>query len=186
MARYTLNREFYIPKGTTPIADPQSDAIAYVGKDAKGRPIAAMFFGKQAKPVWYSVFRSQASLEAEVKRAIEGRRATVAYKAKAAAERKAQVNPWQVGSIAYVSWGYEQTNTSAYQCVEVRGMIAFFRAVACESVGETSSMSGYVKPVRDSFRGEPIRVMAKGGGKIDGHHLSAWDGERKLYWSSYA
>ncbi len=178
-------RASYIPKGTVPVADPLSDAVIYVGRTAKGAPLAAAFFGKQSKPAWHYVFKTQERLEAEVARTLAGRRATLAAKAKYAAERKAQGNPWAVRDIAYVSWGYEQTNVSAYQCVEVRGTVAVFREIACADAGSTGSMSGYVLPQRDQFCGGPIRVVAKGCGKIDGHGLHPWDGKQALYTSSY-
>jgi hypothetical protein len=187
MARTNLSRDLFIPKGAVAVPDPASDAVLYVAKTEKGLPHAAMFYGTQSRPVWKYVFKSQMALENEVKRSLEARRRTVAYKAEQAAARKAEGNPWKVGDIAYTSWGYDQTNVSAYQCVEVRGMVAIFRRVVVQSTRGNCGMSDYVHPVRDCFvDGEHIRVMAKGGGKIEGQYLKAWDGKQELYRSWYA
>lgn len=176
----------YIPRNTVAVPDPHSDAVIYVGRTPKGAPIAAAFFGKQSKPAWNYIFKTQAQLEAEVARTLTGRRAALAAKAKWAAERKAQGNPWAAGDIAYVSWGYDQTNVTAYQCVAAHGFVAEFRKIACTDAGSACSMSGHVLPQRDQFCGAPIRIIAKGNGKIDGQGLTRWDGQQTLYTSSYA
>jgi hypothetical protein len=76
--RYQLTRDYYIPKGATRIADDGSDAVAYLHTDRRERPCAAIFFGKQAKPIADYAYRDAAAREDAVRRAFEGRRAHAA------------------------------------------------------------------------------------------------------------
>jgi hypothetical protein len=110
MTRFSLTREFHIPQGATKVADKLSDAVAYLYTSPKGNAGALMFFGKQAKPVWHHTFRNPANREDYVRKSFEGRRATHARKADAAAERKAWVPDYKVGDILNTCWGYDQTN----------------------------------------------------------------------------
>jgi hypothetical protein len=64
--RFNLTRDFYIPKGSRKVAHKHSDAVAYVYNNASGKPCAAIFFGKQAKPVAQFRYRDEGERERSV------------------------------------------------------------------------------------------------------------------------
>jgi hypothetical protein len=177
--RLNLPREFYIPKGSTKVADKQSDAVAYVrsfpGRGRDGQPVeryeAAIFFGNQAKPVAHYTYRSEAERERSVREHFERRRGHATYVREQADKRKAFAHTVKVGDIFTASWGYDQTNVDAYQVTEVRGKHAILRKIclAAEGGGPGGEV---VVPQTDSFvegeRGEPMRrLIQEGGIKID-------------------
>lgn len=171
MGRNTFPREWYIPKGSTKIADKASDAVAYVYSftNAKGvnRHGAAMFYGKQAKPVWHYTFLTQAALEKEIRKGFEGRQAHERYIAGQRAERKAYVNHYKVGDILGTCWGYDQTNREYFEVVEVKGKQVVLREVAKEGFSRGWAMDT-VAPMTGKFVGKPItRLAQKNGVKID-------------------
>ena len=64
MRHLPFTRESWIPKGATKVADKMSDAVAYLYTTAAGKPGAAIFFGKQNKPVSKYYYRDAARREA--------------------------------------------------------------------------------------------------------------------------
>jgi hypothetical protein len=61
------------------------------------------------------------------------------------------------GSIIYNSWGYDQTNIDFYQIIEVKAKSVIIREIASSYVSGTKGyMCANVKPVKNSFVGEPI------------------------------
>lgn len=107
------------------------------------------------------------------------------------------VNPYKVGDVLYDSWGYEQTNIDFYQVVEIKNKSIVIREIHGELTGESHGPdSGYVRPLVDSFKSEPmikkinIRVWdGKVNHSIKSPHrggLSIYDrGEKGLYSSWY-
>ena len=108
-----------------------------------------------------------------------------------------QLHSFAVGDIFYDSWGWEQTNIDFYQITEVKGKTVCMRPIASEHEYRKgfSSMSGFVKPVKDSFTGEAItkRIMFLMGSDnttqfyLKSRHgwISQYDG-KPLYCSWYA
>ena len=133
-----LPREFYIPKNSTKITDKLSDAVAYV-YEGGGASYAAVFFGKQAKPVSHYRYRSPEKREEAVRRAFEGRRTAIATHAQWKAERTeksaAARKSVQVGDVYRTCWGYDQTNVEFFEIIEVRGAYAVLREIASASEG---------------------------------------------------
>jgi hypothetical protein len=164
-------REFYIPRDSVELADPGSDAVAYLWFAGNGKPGFAVFYGKQAKPVSNFYYSSYARMDEALARAFEGRRASMAYKAERKEKRKAFQHEAKVGDIYRTSWGYEQTNVEYFEIIEIKGKHAILReiAVASESTG---FMSGRCAPLPGKFleprhegddRGSPIRRLIQDG-----------------------
>lgn len=188
-----LDREFYIPKDATEIRDPESDAVAYLS--VSGKPHAAVFVGKQAKPVGNYTFKTDELRANYVENVFASRRASMARKASARESRKAFVHSAKVGDIYHTSWGYDQTNVEYFQIVEIKGKYATLREIARES--ETTGWeTGTSSPLKDRFlepryegddRGLPIRRLVQATHiKIDDVRY-AWptkESERHS-WSSY-
>lgn len=65
-------------------------------------------------------------------------------------------NPYKVGDILYSSWGYDQTNVEFYQITKVSGLKVYYKEISSKLSSEEgySSMSGTVKPIKDSFINE--------------------------------
>jgi hypothetical protein len=80
MARSFVTRDNYLPKGAMKVADKASDAVAYVYTSNVGRPSAAVFLGKQSKPVFHWCFRSGQAREKAITDAFAARRAAAAAK----------------------------------------------------------------------------------------------------------
>jgi hypothetical protein len=176
MTRFKLPREFYVPKGATKVADKQSDAVAFLYADTKGRPCGRVFYGKQTKPILACYFRDNAQREKSITVAFENRRAFLTRKNGYRDERKNFVHDYKVGDIFRTSWGYDQTNVEYFQITEVKGKHVIMREIAQERV-DTSYDQGKCVPLKDQFlkpryegddAGLPIRRLAqKGGIKID-------------------
>jgi len=175
-----LPREFYIPQHSTKIADKASDAIAYISQGSHGRPVAALFWGKQAKPIWHYNFRSEAEREKTIREGFQRRQEGLASKAEYQATRLAKNAVARagvkVGDIYRTCWGYDQTNVEFFEVVEVKGAYATLREIACASEGggpggeKVVAQSGaFLEPrYEGDDRGKPIRRLIQDGHiKID-------------------
>jgi hypothetical protein len=166
--RYHITRESFIPRGSKPLADTGSDAVAYAYNQA-GRFYAAMFYGKQAKPLWHWSFRNEEARAARIAEAFKNRRSHTAYKATVRADRKTP-HAHQVGDVFATHWGYDQTNVEHYEITELHGAtMATIRRIAAHNV-ETGWMQGKCSPDFGNFIGEPFRVrLTQHGFSVDGH-----------------
>jgi hypothetical protein len=175
--RFKMPREFYIPKGSTKIADPLSDAVAYLYPVRSEKNTGAtIFYGKQAKPVTNYIYRDAARRDAAVASAFERRRKWLAFKAERRAERVAFVPTYKVGDLFRTCWGYDQTNVEYFEVVEVKGKHVIVREIAQKTI-QTGHDQGTTVPLPGQFlspryegdgRGVPLRRLAqKGGIKID-------------------
>lgn len=193
-----LPREFYIPKGAMKIADKKSDAVAYLREyqGPKGtRYQAVAFLGKSFKPCGNYNFQSAERRAAWLKEIFAGRQATMAYKAKRAAEKKAFVNPFKVGDLFRTCWGYDQTNVEYYEAVEIRGQNVIIREIA-QGRKETQWLAGKCTPLPGQYIGEPMTKRAQEGGlRISSCQWASYEKPemvagvpvyRTASWSSYA
>ena len=140
----TMPREFYIPKGAIKICDKKSDAIAYLyASQQDGKPCAAVFYGKQGKPVARYRYADEANRAKRVAEFFKARQDSAAIKAKYAAERNAfaKANPYKVGDIFKTCWGYDQTNVEWFEAIEVKGCFVTVREINAESI-DTGNMTG--------------------------------------------
>lgn len=165
--RLNMPREFYIPKNyTAKVCDKNSDAIAYLWTARNGKPGAAIFYGKQAKPISNYYYRDEARRQAAVTIAFESRRKSLAFKSDLRAKRKAWVPTYKVGDIFRTCWGYEQTNVEYFEIVEIKGKHAILRELAQERV-DTGWLQGKCVPLPGKYCGDPIRrLMQEHGIKI--------------------
>ena len=195
MPTFHMPRESYIPKKSAKVSDKQSDAVAYVYTTGKGRPAAAIFVGKQAKPVAHYTFRSQSEMERTITEQFISRRSHQNYIATKRAEDKSAGVGLVVGDILNTHWGYDQTNIEFFEVTEVRGKHVILREICSESVS-TGDMTGRAVPQSGAFKGEPIRRLARNGNVSIDSVRGAWKwntatvagvpvGPAKS-WSSYA
>lgn len=132
---------------------------------ADGSVVAKCFIGAAGKPSWHYRFRNAAELDGYVAKAVNGREASVRYKAERRAEQ-AQPVAVAVGDVFEASWGYDQTNIDYYQVVRVVGP----KTVEIREIGavawENGFMQGRSVPSVDSFIGRPMvkRVRPTGDG----------------------
>jgi hypothetical protein len=174
--KFYTSREWYIPKNATKVSDKQSDAIAYLSINSRGKPRATIFYGQQAKPVSDYYYATDERRSDAVARAFESRRQSLARKNERRQQRKDFVHTAQVGDIYRTSWGYDQTNVEYFQIVEVKGKHAVLREIGAESV-DTCHDQGRCIPLKDAFlkprydgddQGLPIRRLIQDGHiKID-------------------
>src|SRR4029077_17601383 len=168
--RFKFDRDFYIPPNSVELvlAD---DAVAYVWFTGQGKPGAAIFFGKQAKPYSNFYYRNYAALDNALALAVESRNRVAAYKAERVAARKNFVHDCKVGDIYRTCWGYEQTNVEFFEVTEVKGKHAILREIGGES-GEEGWLLGRKAPLPGSFltarfegdeQGIPIRRLIQNG-----------------------
>lgn len=193
--RTRLTRDFYIPAGATKVQDRQSDAVAYLFTNSRGKPAACVFYGKQSKPVAQYWFRTEAERERSVTRYFEGRRAHEKRIADARKEQSEYQHDYHVGDILNTCWGYDQTNREFFQVVEVRGKWLILREIM-QARRDTGWEQGECVPQSDAFKGEPIRRLAtKYGVTIDNVRTAhKWNTSTvagvpvgpALHWTSYA
>ena len=182
-----LTREYYIPANSTEVKDPDSETVAYIFTDRKGRPCASGFGGKRSKPDWCFAFRDEAHRDKHIQEFFTTQQNRAFNKEQRAVKRNATVTALQVGDILYYSWGYDQTNAQFYQVVEVKpsGKSVMIREIAQEQT-TTGFMCGQAMPIKDKFRGEAfLKRAAEDSVRMDYSSARKWDG-RPVYVSWYA
>lgn len=176
----------WIPKGSTKVTARNCDAVAYVFNNARGRPAACVYFGKQSKPVFHYSYRNEEerarSIATMFKNRAEAIISTTEYRARRTARNAEARGKIQVGDIYRTCWGYDQTNVEFFEVIEVKGAYATLRQVACASAADgpgsdrVVAQSGqYLQPrFEGDKRGEPLRRLIQDGHiKIDDVRL-AW------------
>lgn len=150
------------------------------------KPTLTAWKGRQSKPFvnyYYNTSKGRSNKLAEIKENADSREE---YKAKIKAEKKA-FNPYiKIGDIFYSSWGYEQTNVSFYEVIEVVGKVtAIFKEISQKTVEgseEGHGMACDVIPVPGDFYGEKVyrKRVGKYGIKISTSESAyKWDGKPK-------
>jgi hypothetical protein len=161
--KFHLPRESYIPTGALKIMDKHSDAVAYVFNNAKGKPAAMLFVGKQSKPLWHYYYMTEARREAAIIDAFANRRAILARKAQYKADEAAKGSGLVVGDILVSSWGYDQTNIDYYEVTAIHGKNAVTICQIAAHSKETGHMTGESVPQSGAFIGKPMRKIARDG-----------------------
>lgn len=159
----------YIPQGAVKVSDKSSDAVAYLWTNSKGKPCAQVFYGKQSKPIWQFYFQSEENRQRRIREAFEGRRESLAIKAKRAEDRKNLVNDYKVGDILNTCWGYDQTNREFFEVAAVSGKTLTLRELRQTTIHDGGlAFSGKCAPLPGDYIGEPIkRRIGQFGVKID-------------------
>jgi hypothetical protein len=140
--RFQLTRDFYIPKGDDVTVRTFDDigVVVYLHTGAKyGRPVAMGFAGKAQKPTFHYNFPTDARRDAFIESFVERRRANVASKAIAVAERRAFRHTLRVGDVLRSVWGYDQTNVDYYQVTALKGS----KQVVARRIRGMSETTGY-------------------------------------------
>ena len=208
----TAKRESHIHvRDYTIVPDDKSDAVAYLYEYHAGagwrfenfppanseiRYVAAIFFGRQSKPVSHYNFKTKEKRQEEINRCFASRQASQAMKKKIKEDRDAAGRGMEVGDVLCSSWGYEQTNIDFYEVTKLVGKKSVeIRKIAQRSV-ETDYMRGETTPEPGVYVGEPMRRRAANGGVRIASYASAFkmdytfDGEgnrvyRSRSWTSY-
>jgi hypothetical protein len=173
--RLNITREWivqhWLPSNAVKITDKASDAVAYIYTKANA-PHAAMFYGKQAKPVWQYRFKSEERRETAIREGFQARQQHNAMVKGWRDERK-QPHGHKVGDVFVTCWGYDQTNREHYEIVELHGAtMATVREIA-QHRETTAWEQGKCSPDFGNFIGKPLRVkITKAGFSVDGHHAS--------------
>jgi hypothetical protein len=179
-----LEREFYIPKPSTKVADKLSDAVAYIYATKDNAPAACVFYGKQSKPVWRYRFRNETKREAAIREAFKRRRLSVAGGAERRAEAKVKAAAFaaeiQVGDIFHHSYGYDETHHVYHEVVAVKGRFAEVRPIAQAQKDLGYDYRHRCMPQSGAFTGPAKRVLIQDGRiLVDQHyHASKWNTSR--------
>lgn len=96
-------------------------------------------------------------------------------------------NKLSIGSIIVYSWGYEQTNVSAYEIVDLQKDTVKMRRISTMITKDGGFMSEYVIPVPGDYIEELVtkKITARGI-RFDYGSGEIWDGKREYYVSHYA
>lgn len=149
------NRESYIPAGY--IEHFRDVALGVLVMLGQGGTCVAAFSGKAKKPSVYRRFNSPERALAAIDSWLEGVRADAALKAEQAEQAKTKPNPFEVGSVLRAAWGYDQTNVTFYQVVELKGrQTLVVREIDQDSKPKAHQLSGTCYPIPDRFLSDPI------------------------------
>ena len=180
-ARFTMNRDFYIPKGVKPETPRGTDMVVYKWQDDRGTLLAMGFVGKQNKPYFNYMFRDENQRELYVSKQIDERKEVLNRKEKLREEKKNFRHDLVVGDILYSSWGYDQTNVDFYEVLATTEKSVIIREVGQKVVKE-DSYAEYVVPVPGRYIGSKMNKRVGNGGyvRVSGSQsASKWDGKPK-------
>lgn len=161
-----FTRDFYIPKGSTKVADKLSSAVAYL-YERNGILFAMGFHGRADKPDWHFRFKTAHLREKHIREHFQAWQARAKRVEDHRAEAKAWVNDYKVGDMLNTCWGYDQTNREFFEVIAVNGKMLTLREVA-----QTRRDTGYNQwqcgPLPGDYIGDPIiRRAQQYGIKID-------------------
>jgi len=187
-----LSRDFFIPKGSEHIKyeDLRADLYIYQGGIDDKSPCARAFINKQQKPLWGYRFRDAEHRQQYINDWLEKRRAELKASAKRKAERK-QANKerkakakavYDVGTILYTMWGYDQTNVDYYVITKIQGADYTLQQVSTWSESTSCDAQIKVSPNECNLIGEPIVRRLNNYGDFNIYSFastSIWDGNAK-------
>jgi hypothetical protein len=181
--RMNFPRSSYIPKTAPDLK--QLDVGKDVGleiwtySDGKGRMYGMAFAGKANKPLWHYSFRNQQQLEKQIQDTVESRKSHIDTIEKSRQERREYRHNLKEGDILVSSWGYDQTNISYYQVIEVGERSVRIREVGGKVV-RSEQGADYVVAVPNSFTGPIMTKIVRQGDSVSiSSYASAhpWDGK---------
>jgi len=187
-------REFYIPKGSTKVADKNSSAVCYFKRferaDGQIRFQVAAFYGKRSKPDFNYVYADETKAGLAVANHF---RNCQEHDKRVVARRKDRNQPHtlKVGTVLYGTWGYDQTNVDCFQVIKVTKGTVTIRRIGLVPMAATGPDAQYVIPDVDGFlegnRDEIHTKRATGDNRVKLHSsctLHPWTGG-KIYHSWY-
>lgn len=96
-------------------------------------------------------------------------------------EKKKDIN---IGDIYVCSWGYEQSNISFYQIIDVKDNLVVLTEIEQNRQYEHYD-SGLTTPIKNSYIGQLIELSIDNGLMLNFYKpLIHWDGKHRS-WSSY-
>lgn len=187
-----LKREFYIPKGSEHIKheDLRADLYLYQGGLDDKSPCAMSFINKQQKPLWSYYFRDAEHRQQYINDWLQKRRIELEASAKRKAERK-QANKerkakakatYDVGTILYTMWGYDQTNVDYYVITKIKGVDYTLQKVSKWSEFTSCDAQVKVSPNVCNLIGDPFVRRLNNYGDFNIYSFastSIWDGSPK-------
>jgi hypothetical protein len=174
----TMERRHYIPSGIeTELIDPEGTDLEIRVYEQGGKIFGIAWAGKANKPLWHYRFPTRDRLDAAISRAITDRKSRQDMMQKRQDERQQFKHGLEVGAILYSSWGYDQTNISWYQVIEVKDSSVILREIAGKAAGEDKVM-----PDIGHFIDGP-KLKRVGPGNVirmtSYSRASVWDGKPK-------
>lgn len=183
-----LTRQSWIPNQHTTIEDSEIPAICYLseGRKATGEVefYAVGFTGKKQKPSFNYRFKTDKHRAQYCREWLAGLRVSFDEKMKIKRQEKAP-HTLKVGDILSSSWGYNMTNVSWYEVIEVKST----KSVVLQEVGNTvvdttGYLAGTCKPDTSIKLGNPFmkRATGKNEVKIDTYETAyLWDGKPERF-----
>lgn len=168
------------------------NSLIIKGTTSKGRPMAAIWYGRAEKPQIYATYPNEEYRDKAIQEFLDRR----AYRAEVNAQRKQERrltkdHDVKIGDIYYTSWGYDQTNIDFYKVVNVRGSRIDLKELTQQYVDRGEG--GYDDSVipGDEFANDKIyTVSARADGTLTSlssfEYLSKWDGRPKYQTNPYA
>jgi len=168
------------------------NSLIIKGTTSKGRPMAAIWYGRAEKPQIYATYPNEEYRDKAIQEFLDRR----AYRAEVNAQRKQERrltkdHDVKIGDIYYTSWGYDQTNIDFYKVVNVRGSRIDLKELTQQYVDRGEG--GYDDSVipGDEFASDKIyTVSARADGTLTSlssfEYLSKWDGRPKYQTNPYA
>lgn len=174
----TMERRHYIPQGIeTELIEPLGTDIEVRAYEKDGKLYAIAWAGKANKPTWHYRFPNRERLDQAIAKLVSDRKSRQEVMQKRQQERSGFKHDLKVGDILYSSWGYDQTNISWYQVVEVKDKGVVIREISGKSAGGDK-----VLPDIGNFTGNPMLKMVRNGNSVRiSSYASAypWDGKSK-------
>ena len=181
-------KKYYEESYSNKIENKEADAVVFL----TGELSVTGFSGKRTKPDFNYRFPNKDRMDKYLVNYFEGLLKSKERKIRDREDRKIkakeEVLKYEVGTILYSSWGYDQTNVDFYQIVEKKGQTVVLKRIACESIEQNGWASDSVVAVKDSFLDrEPIkkRIGAYGISLSSYSGAYIWDGKPQ-YRSWYA
>ena len=133
------------------------------------------FYGKGQKPIWNFSFRNEGDRQRRIDETVKQYKSWEERKQKRQQERKEYKHDLKVGDILVSSWGYDQTNISWYQVVEISE-----KTVKIQEIGSKSAQGNNVVPIKGNFVGQPMlkKVLPSKSIRITSFaYAHPWNGE---------
>lgn len=144
-------------KGRFKYQDKNSTAVAYVGENSIGQPVATMYKGRAKKPSLNYRYRSIESLNQSINEFFKRTAKNESY-----VKQSRSCRELELGDVLRASWGYEQTNIDYYQVTELIGKTMVVIVEIAKDSKPSGQDHGKCWPLVNEFIGKPLRRRANG------------------------
>ncbi len=189
-------RAIYIPRETPYqqniqlITHEGIEAEVYLYDNSQGKPAAACFGGKRAKPDSQYYYMSIESRDKAVENHFSNIESQQNYRKTRSTENTKAERGMKVGDFLYCSWGYDQTNIDFYKVIALKGKKSVLilpvgsklisSEPPCDKVVPSDTPREYdVLLGQNRGEVEPIPKLAKNGSVClsNGYTASVWGGK---------